>query len=121
MVQDYSNINFSVNGMKSFFKDQGVEVSAGDSKKLESIFQECDTQNAKGGKGADGVLTDKERESFMDKVKSACPKKNKKVVDFFVMVDVVEDMKVLRQATNDVINKQNAEEDARGNDSDFMN
>ncbi len=98
MVPDYSNINFSVNSMQGFFKDQGVELSAGDSKKLESIFKECDTQNAKGEKGADGVLTGNEREGFMDKVKSACPQIYQSLVEFFITVDVVEELKTNKEA-----------------------
>ena len=121
MVQDFNNINFSINGMQTFFKEQGVEVNAGDSKKLESIFKECDTTNEKGEKKSDGVLTGAERDSFMDKVKSACPNIYQRVVDFFVAIDVKEDLEAMQQETVDSLKKQDAEEKVRGNNSDFMN
>ena len=57
MVQDFNNINFSINGMQSFFKEQGVEINSSDSKKLDCIFIECYTSNEIGGKKPDGVLT----------------------------------------------------------------
>ena len=120
MVQDFNNINFSINGMQTFFKEQGVEVNAGDSKKLESIFKECDTTNEKGEKKSDGVLTGAERDSFMDKVKSACPNIYQKVVDFFVAIDVKEDLEAMRQEAKDSLDKENTKEQVKGNNSDFM-
>ena len=120
MVQDFSSVNFSINGMQSFFKEQGVEINASDSKKLESIFKECDTTNEKGEKKPDGVLTGDERLSFMDKVKSTCPNIYQKVVDFFTAIDVKEDLEAMQQEAKEALKKQNSEEMARGNDSDFM-
>ena len=75
MVQDFSKLNFSINGMQTFFKEQGVECSPKDSQKLESIFKECDTVNENGEKEPDGVLTGKERENFMEKVEKTFSEK----------------------------------------------
>ncbi len=120
MVQDFNNINFSINGMQSFFKEQGVEINSSDSKKLESIFNECDTTNEKGEKKPDGVLTGNERTSFMDKVKSACPNIYQKVVDFFTVIDVKEDLEAARKETIESLKDQNTKEQDKKNDPDFM-
>ena len=121
MVQDFNNINFSINGMQSFFKEQGVEINSSDSKKLESIFNECDTTNEKGEKKPDGVLTGNERTSFMDKVKSACPNIYQKVVDFLTAIDLKEDLEAMWKETKDSLDREDAKKWGRGNDSDFMN
>lgn len=46
-IPDYSNIKFDMKSMNTFFKDQGVNVAAGDTAKLNTIFKECDTEGAK--------------------------------------------------------------------------
>ena len=98
MVQDFGKLNFSINSMQTFFKEQGVEFSSADSQKLVSIFKECDTTNEKGEKKADGILTGDERENFMNKVKASVPDKiYQKVVDFFTAIDVKEDLMSMRK------------------------
>ena len=109
MVPDYSNIKFNMNDIQRFFKDQGVDVSAKDSKTLASIFKECDTQDEKGEKKADGVLTGAERDKFFDKIKSACPKLVNSVVDFFVTVEIIEEQKELKRVKQ-MIEEQKAQE-----------
>ena len=54
MVADYSNLKMNLDGINTFFKDNGVQISAQDSAKLNSIFKECDTINAKGEQKPDG-------------------------------------------------------------------
>lgn len=93
MVADYSNLKMNLDGINTFFKDNGVQISAQDSAKLNSIFKECDTINAKGEQKPDGELTGEERTSFLNKVKSLCPNLYQKIVDFYTAVDVVEGLK----------------------------
>lgn len=121
MVQDFSKLNFSINGMQTFFKQQGVEFSSADSQKLVSIFKECDTTNEKGEKKADGVLTGEERNSFMDKVKSACPNIYQKVVDFFTVIDVQEDLAKMRQEALDKAASDRQKEDIKDKQDSIKN
>ncbi len=109
MVPDYSNIKFNMNDIQRFFKDQGVDVSAKDSKTLASIFKECDTQDEKGEKKADGVLTGEERSTFIDKIQAACPKLVNSVIDFFTTVEVVEEQKEWKKVEQ-MLEEQKAQE-----------
>ena len=99
MVQDFSNVSMNLSSINAYLKDNGVEVSAEDSAKLNSIFKESDTENAKGEKKADGELSRKERSAFLDKVESALPKLFKKIVDFATIIDVKEDLEAQRKET----------------------
>ena len=101
-IPDYSNIKFDMKSINTFFKDQGVNVAAGDSAKLNTIFKECDTEGAKNEKGekiGDGVLNGQERTTFLDKIKSTCPQIYDKIVDFFTIVDVTEDLAAAKKET----------------------
>ena len=93
MVADYSNLKMNLDGINTFFKDNGVQISAQDSAKLNSIFKECDTISKKKKKKPDGELTGEERTNFLNKVKSICPNLYQRVVDFYTAVDVVEGLK----------------------------
>ena len=46
-IPDYSNIKFDIRSMNSFFKNQGVNVAANDTAKLNTIYKECDTEGDK--------------------------------------------------------------------------
>ncbi len=101
-IPDYSNIKFDIRSMNSFFKDQGVNVAANDTAKLNTIFKECDTEGAKNEKGeniGDGVLKGQERTTFLNKIKSACPQIYDKVVDFFTAVEITEDIAATKEET----------------------
>ena len=93
MIPDYSNLKMNLEGINTFFKDNGVNISAKDRDMLNSIFKECDTTNANGENKADGELTGKEREGFLQKIKSLCPNIYQKVEDFYTVVDVVEGLR----------------------------
>lgn len=91
---DFSKIKFDMSSMNTFFKAQGVNVAAGDSAKLNTIFQECDTEGAKNADGeniGDGVLNGEERTTFLNKIKTSCPQLYDKIVDFFTIVEITED------------------------------
>ena len=101
-IPDYSNIKFDIRSMNSFFKNQGVNVAANDTAKLNTIFKECDTEVAKNEKGeniGDGVLKGQERTTFLNKIKSACPQIYDKVVDFFTAVEITEDIAATKEET----------------------
>ena len=121
MVQDFSKLNFSISGMQTFFKEQGIEFSPKDSQKLESIFKECDTKNEKGEKKADGVLTGEERSSFINKVKSSCPNIYQKVVDFFTVIDVQEDLEKMRQEAIDEVESDRQKQDIKDKQDSIKN
>ena len=93
-IPDYSNIKFSMADMERFFKDGNVQLNDQTKQKLNTIFEKCDIRGEDGKKlqDGDGILTGKERESFMKKVKHKMPEIYEKVVDFFVAVDVVEEL-----------------------------
>lgn len=115
MPQDFNNVNMTLTSINAYLKDNGVEVSAEDSAKLNSIFKESDTENAKGEKKADGELSRKERSVFLDKVQSALPKLFQKLVDFSIIVNSKEDaekqrketIKQLQQKTQNALNDPN--------------
>lgn len=97
MVQDFSNVNMSLSHINAFLKDSGIEVSAEESAKLNCIFKESDIENENGEKKPDGILSVKERNAFLNKVKTALPKLFQKIVDFTVAIEVKEDLEAQRQ------------------------
>ena len=92
-IPDYGNLKMNMEGFTRFLKDSGVELNATQRENINSIFKECDTENAKGEKRADGELTGKERMTFLDKVKAQCAELYQQATDFFTVVDVVEGLK----------------------------
>lgn len=116
-IPDYSNIKFDMSSMNTFFKDQGVNIAAGDTAKLNTIFKECDTEGAKNTKGdniGDGVLNGKERTTFLNKIKSACPQLYDKIVDFFTAVETTEDIAATDKETRQKLtDAQKANDKAR--------
>ena len=115
-IPDYSNIKFDMSSMNTFFKDQGVNVAAGDTAKLNTIFKECDTEgakNAKGEKKGDGVLNGQERATFLSKIKSACPQLYDKIVDFFTTVETTEDIAAMKAETEKEVQKEQLLDDFR--------
>ena len=91
MVQDFSNASMNLSSINAYLKDNGIEISAEESTKLNSIFKECDVENAKGENKPDGELSLKERPNFLAKIKSSLPKLFKKLVDFSILVELKED------------------------------
>ena len=110
-IPDYSNIQFSMADMERFFKDGNIQLDAKSKEKLNTIFEKCDKRNTDGKKlkGGDGQLTGKERESFMKKIKKKMPELYSQVVDFFVTVDVIEDMKQQQETALKELEKQEKE------------
>lgn len=99
-IPDYSDLKMNMSGLNRFFNDQGIKISSEESSKLNTIFNECDTENAKGEKKPDGELTGQERSKFLARIESAAPKLYQKVVDFYTVVDVIEDFQKTQEETN---------------------
>lgn len=88
MVQDFSNVKMTLSSINAYLKNNGIEVSAEESAKLNTIFKESDTENAKGEKKPDGELSIKERDTFIDKIETALPRLFQKLVDFSIIMDI---------------------------------
>lgn len=83
-----STIRFTALNLGRFM---GEDLSNSDANKLNTIFQECNTEkNAKGE--VDDVLTGNERESFIKRVKRELSHLYQNVVDFYTTVEVSEDL-----------------------------
>lgn len=67
-IPDYSDLKMNMSGLNRFFNDQGIKISSEESSKLNTIFNECDTENAKGEKKQDGELTGQERSKFLQEL-----------------------------------------------------
>lgn len=104
-IPDYSDLKMNMSGLNRFFNDQGIKISSEESSKLNTIFNECDTENAKGEKKQDGELTGQERSKFLARIKSAAPKLYQKVVDFYTAVDVAEDLQKTQEETKKDLGK----------------
>ena len=57
MIPDYTNLKMNLEGLNTFFQDNGVKISAEDREKINSIFKECDIAGANNEQKADGELT----------------------------------------------------------------
>ena len=104
-IPDYSNIQFSMADMERFFKDGNIQLNDKSKQKLNTIFEKCDKRDTEGKKlkGGDGLLTGKERESFLKKIKKKMPELYSQVVDFFITVDTVEDLNKEKEATEQLL------------------
>lgn len=113
-IPDYGNLKMNMEGFTRFLKDSGVELNETQRANINSIFKECDTENAKGEKGPDGELTGKERMTFLDKVKAQCSELYQRATDFYNVVDVVEGLKGKEESEqeSDTIGKE--ESDKKG-------
>ena len=101
---DYSNLTFSVNSMKRFLKDGNVTLNKNDLKKLNLIFNRYDKINKQGEKKPDGELSlNEDRASFMDDLEKQMPDLYDKLVEFFIVIDLVEEEKNGRKQFEETI------------------
>lgn len=110
-IPDYGNLKMNMEGFTRFLKDSGVELNETQRANINSIFKECDTENAKGEKGPDGELTGKERMTFLDRVKAQCSELYQQATEFFTVVDVVEGLKGKEESgqESDTIGKEESD------------
>lgn len=90
-VFDTTNVKTNMAGLNAFLQYSGVKLTDEEKGKMNTIFAECDTQNKQGEKGADGILSGSEVDNFIDKIAKSLPRLREKVVDFAVMMNIVED------------------------------
>lgn len=84
MSMDFSNTEMNLAGINNYLKEKGVTLSEQDSKKLNTIFEECDIYNdAEKKDGKDGRLNFSEYLNFINKISSALPAIRDKVSEFF--------------------------------------
>lgn len=120
-IPDYRDLKMNMSGLNKFFNDQGIKISSEESSKLNTIFNECDTENAKGEKKPDGELTGQERSKFLARIKSAAPKLYQKVVDFYTAVDVAEDLQKTQEETKKDLEKTQNESKAENTGEKIKN
>lgn len=117
MVQDFNYSNMSLNSINDFLAKSDIKVSACEAEKLNSIFKECDTENAQGEKKPDGELSEKERATFLSKIKKSLPELFEKLCDFSIMMDIVDDEKKTKEATLKELEKAQKEENKQDAES----
>ena len=89
-IPDYSNLKANLSSMTRFFNDQGVNLT--ESEKDKNIEEQ---------------LTGVERTNFLEKIKQAAPNIYNKIVDFFVSLEVVEDMKKHEKESLEMLENEN--------------
>lgn len=98
-IPDYSDIRFSVKDMKRFFKDGNIQVDKKELDQLSQILSHYDKVNEKGENKPDGELGLKEdREAFKEELEKQMPGMFDKLLEFFIIVDVVEEDRAMKEA-----------------------
>lgn len=70
-----------------------AKIDNASQQKINSVFKECDTEDAKGNKvdGGDGVLNKNEQAKFQTFLQEKLPALYDKFVEFFIMMDLIQD------------------------------
>ena len=90
-IQEYSNLKANLTSMNKFFAENDIKLSDTEKAQIKSIFNEANTQKET-DKTIEEQLTGEERIGFLDKIKTALPNIYNRIVDFFVAVEVTEDL-----------------------------
>lgn len=110
-VPDYSNLKANLSSMNRFFNDQGVKLTASEQAQIKSIFEEANVEKEK-DKNVEEQLVGKERTTFMDKIKDVAPSLYNKIVDFFTVVQVKEDLEQMKNNASSALEKNRAAEES---------
>lgn len=105
-IPDYSNLKANLSSMNRFFNDQGINLTESEKAKIKNIFDESNVEKEK-DKNIEEQLTGVERASFLEKIKQAAPNIYNKIVDFFVSLEVVEDMKKHEKESLEMLENEN--------------
>ena len=105
-IPDYSNLKANLSSMNRFFNDQGVNLTESEKAKIKNIFDESNVEKEK-DKNIEEQLTGTERTNFLEKIKQAAPNIYNKIVDFFVSLEVVEDMKKHEKESLEMLENEN--------------
>lgn len=95
-IQEFSNLKANLSSMNKFFAENDVKLSDTEKAQIKSIFKEANTQKET-DKTIEEQLTGEERIGFLDKIKTTLPNIYNKIVDFFVAVEVTEDLEKISQ------------------------
>ena len=90
-IQEFSNLKANLSSMNKFFTENDIKLSDTEKAQIKSIFNEANTQKET-DKTIEEQLTGEERIGFLDKIKTALPNIYNRIVDFFVAVEVTEDL-----------------------------
>ena len=90
-IQEFSNLKANLSSMNKFFAENDIKLSDTEKAQIKSIFNEANTQKET-DKTIEEQLTGEERIGFLDKIKTALPNIYNRIVDFFVAVEVTEDL-----------------------------
>ena len=90
-IQEFSNLKANLTSMNKFFAENDIKLSDTEKAQIKSIFNEANTQKET-DKTIEEQLTGEERIGFLDKIKTALPNIYNRIVDFFVAVEVTEDL-----------------------------
>ena len=98
-IPDYSDIKFTVNDMQRFLKDGNINLEKKELDKLNTIFKNYDKINDKGEQKPDGELgLNEDREGFQNELKKSMPGVFDKLVEFFIILDIVEEKRAENEA-----------------------
>ena len=98
-IPDYSDIKFSVKDMQRFLKDGNIKLEKKDLDKLNTIFKNYDKINTKGEKKPDGELgLNEDREGFKNDLEKQMPGVFDKLIEFFIILDIVEENRAEKEA-----------------------
>jgi hypothetical protein len=90
-ISEFSNLKANVSSMNKFFAENDIKRSDTEKAQIKSIFDQANVQKET-DKNIEEQLTGDERGSFLDKIKNSLPNIYNKIVDFFVAVEVTEDL-----------------------------
>lgn len=90
-IQEFSNLKANLTSMNKFFAENDIKLSDTEKAQIKSIFNEANTQKET-DKTIEEQLTGEERIGFLDKIKTTLPNIYNRIVDFFVAVEVTEDL-----------------------------
>lgn len=119
MVSDFNNVKMNLSSINKCLKEQGVKISAEESAKLNTIFNESDVADAQGKK--DEVLVGKERTNFLEKVKTALPKLYQKIVDVIVEIEIKEDLEKQQKESLGLLENPTRDEKNKAKDKETRN
>jgi len=95
-IQEFSNLKANLSSMNKFFAENNIKLSDSEKAQIKSIFDQANTQKET-DKNIEEQLTGNERVGFLEKIKTTLPNIYNKIVDFFVAVEVTEDLEKISQ------------------------
>lgn len=102
-IQEFSNLKANLSSMNRFFTENEINLSDTEKAQIKSIFDQANTQKET-DKNIEEQLTGNERDGFIDLIKKSLPNLYNRIVDFFVAVEVTEELEQRNtEAGNDTL------------------